>query len=247
MKRLSFAAAAVLLTCSTASARGIDACAFESEFDLHIAPGALTFERAAGRPARVVMRQGTLQLDGRQVELSPADVARVRNYERSVRALVPEVKAIAIDAVAIATEAVSQVATRLAGDDAGAAVEKMHAIGERLVERIELADDTRDFDQGGFEREIAALTAEIVPVLVGDVTAAAIKVALSGDVRAARELEQRAQTLERELEQHVERRADALKVRVDALCPRLAALDALEAQLELRLAGGAALDLLQAE
>lgn len=247
MKFLPLAAAALLLTATTASARGIDACAFESEFDLHVAADALTFERADGSPARVVMRRGTLQVDGRPVALTPADAARLRSYERTVRALVPEVKAIAIDAVAVATEAVAQVASSLAGADADAAVEKMHAIGQRLIERVELADDTRDFDQAGFEREIAALTAEIVPLLAADLTAAALRVAMSGDAEAAKALAQRAQAMESELERRVERRAGELERRVDALCPRLAELDALEAQLELRLDAGAALDLLQAE
>lgn len=231
---------------AAAAAGRFDACSFESDYDLRIAPGALILERSDGAPGRVVLADGTLQVDGRELALSRADRARVRDLERRVRALVPEVKAIAIDAVALAAEAITQVAASFSAARGSEAAERLRGLSARLIERIEQADDTRAFGQGAFERELAAMTAEIVPSLVAEVAAGAVSIALSGDAEAARRLEARAQRLERELEQAVEQRARELEARAAALCPRLAELDRLESALEARVAG-AALDLLQVE
>lgn len=246
MKLLPFALAAALCAAGPAAAH-FDACQFESDFNLRIAPEGLRFEREAGTPARVEMRAGVLRVDGREVALSAADRARVRDFERRIRALVPEVKAIAIDAVAIATEAVTQVAVSIAGRKGGATVARLEQLGAELVAKIERADDTREWNEGEFERTVAALTAEVVPALVGEAASLAVQAALSGDERAAQQLEARVQNMEKEIEARVEQRARSLEARADALCPRLAELDALEAELELRLAGDARLDLLQRE
>lgn len=246
MKLLPFALAAALLVAGPAAAH-FDACEFESDFNLRIAPDALRFERDGGTPKRVEMHAGGLRVDGRELALSPADRARLRDFERRIRALVPEVKAIAIDAVAIATEAVTQVAVSLAGRGNSASVARIEQLGAELVAKIERADDTREWNGGEFERTIAALTAEVVPALIGDAASIAVQAALSGDARAAQDLEARVQNIEKEIEARIEQRARSLEARAEALCPRLAELDALEAQLELRLAGDGRLDLLQLE
>lgn len=246
MKLLPFALSAALLAAGPAAA-SFDACEFESDFNLRIAADGLRFERDAGAPALVEMRAGVLRVDGREVALSAADRSRVRDFERRIRVLVPEVKAIAIDAVAIATEAVTQVAASIAGKNNSAAVSRIEQLGAELVTKIERADDTREWNEGEFERNVAAFTAEVMPSLIGDAASIAVQAALSGDASAAQDLEARVQNMEKEIEARVEKRARSLEARADALCPRLAELDALEAELELRLADNARLDLLQAE
>lgn len=244
MKLLPLALAATLFCAGNAHA-GLEACDFDSDYDLRIEPSGLAFHRDAGTPATVEMRGGRLVVDGRDIALSAADRDRVRRYEQTVRDLVPEVKAIALDAIGIATEAVIQVAATFAGDDSADSIARLREVGAQMRAKIEASDDTGEWDEAEFERTIASLTAELVPMVVGDVTAIALKVALSGDEAAAKELEQRAERMERELEARVEKRAKTLEARAEALCPRVAELDALEAAMELRLADSRPLDLLQ--
>jgi hypothetical protein len=245
MRMLPLAFAATLFCAGTATANGLDACDFESDFDLRLEPNGLSFHRKAGTPADVQMRNGELIVDGRSVALSAADRARVKQIEDNVRALVPEVKAIALDAVGIATEAVVQVASTLGGDNSEEAVERMHELGAELRDKIERSDDSGDWNEAEFERTVAALTVELVPMMVGNVTSIAIQAALTGDEGAAEALERRVEKMEKELEARVERRADDLDERAEALCPRLVELDALESALEVRLADNRPLDLLQ--
>lgn len=246
LRPLAFAAA--LLVSGHAVAGGqLDACEFESDFDLNIGAGQLVFERNSGTPAKVMMRDGLLIVDGRELALSAADRARVQQIEREVRALVPEVKAIALDAVGIASDAILQVSTALTGAPDEATTRRAHDLGAKLRARIEASNDSRDWRDGELEEAVSELTAEIVPSLVGNVAALAVQAALSGDESGAKALEERMEKFEKELETRIEARAKEIETRADALCPRLAELDALESALELRLAGNAALDLLQVE
>ena len=115
---------------------GPKACSIESAFDLRIASDALTFARDDAASGSIVMRDGRLIVDGRELALSRADQARVRDYERHIRSLVPEVKAIAIDAVALASEAIIQVATSFSEARGSETADKLRAISDRLVHRI---------------------------------------------------------------------------------------------------------------
>ena len=245
MKRLPLALAASLLFAGSVSAKGLDACDFESDFDLSIATDALTFKRDSGTPTVVVMRQGELSIDGRALALSSTDRARVQRIEAEVRALVPEVKAIALDAVGIASDALIQVATSLSGKTDEATAQRARELSDQLRAKIENSSDSRDWNDGEFEEAVAGLTAELVPSLVANVAAIAVQAALSGDEAGAAALEQRMQNFEKELETRIESRAKEIETRADALCPRLAELDALESALELRRADNQALDLLQ--
>ena len=245
MKLLPLALAASLLFSGTAIANGFDACEYESDFNVRIAPNALTFHRSAGAPAEVQMRSGRLFVDGRELALSAADRERVRRFEDAVRALVPEVKAIALEGVGIASEALTQVAKTFAGKESAQTLERMNAVTADLIERIQNSDDSSQWDEAEFERVLASLTAELVPTMLGDVTSLALQVALSGDESAVKALEERAEKMEAELEARIEKRAEALEARAKGLCPRVAELDALETSLELRLADNRPLDLLQ--
>jgi hypothetical protein len=71
----------------------------------------------------------------------------------------------------------------------------------------------------------------VVPEVVGNVTALALKAAFSGDEGAVEAIERKADRLEKEIERDVERRADELGRRADKLCPQLTELDRLESTL----------------
>src|SRR3982751_4526065 len=89
-----------------------------SAYSLSIKPDRLVFKRHAGTPAPIEIANGTLRVDGALVSTNAADAERLRGAEREVRSLVPEVKGIARDAVAIAFDAVGQVAAAFAHDGA---------------------------------------------------------------------------------------------------------------------------------
>ena len=84
MKRLLLAAALALSFSATASAGGhtFESCGIDSRYSVSFESGGLLFVREDGKPARVLMNKGRLQIDGRDIGLSDAD----RSLYRSVAA-----------------------------------------------------------------------------------------------------------------------------------------------------------------
>jgi hypothetical protein len=219
-------------------------CDLHSEYSLSFGPEALRFERDNGQ-RRIELRQGALLVDGRAVTLTPADREKLLKFEQEVRAMMPEVRAIALEALEIAYTAVAHVLR--AFDDNGSAersIARLEAEHKAARDKIERGLGTPLFDEREFEKMIESTVATVVPEVVGNVTAAALKAAFSGDEGAVEAIERKAERLEKEIERDVERRADELGRRADKLCPQLTELDRLESTLDVRLADGRPLNLL---
>jgi hypothetical protein len=84
------------------------------KFITDIKPDALVFTRRDGTPVDIVIAAGSLRVDGRAVAIGAADRQRLIDIEHGVREALPEVKAIAHEAIAIAFEAVAEVSAAFA-------------------------------------------------------------------------------------------------------------------------------------
>ena len=204
MKMLLPFAIAGLLATGSAHAVGMDVCQVESDYDLAVAADALVFRRDAVAPLRVEMRRGTLLVDGQAQPLGEADQLRVAKFERDLRTLVPEVKAIARDAVGIATDAVVETAGSFSGNANPQAVQKIRSVGASVATRVDNSTDTADWRGDEFDALTRQLVAEVAPLIAGDVAEAALAAALSGDVDEVEAIEQRATALETEIQARIE-------------------------------------------
>ena len=220
-------------------------CDLRSDYRLQLAPDALRFENERSSH-RIEIRQGTLTIDGKAVTLSAADRKRLEAFEQEVRALMPEARAIALEAIDIAYTAVGHVMRAFASDKESAerAIARLESDRKAMVAKVEGGAGNPWFDEREFEKLIASTVATVIPEVVGSVTAVAIKAALSGDEDAVAAIERKAERLEKDVEREVERRADELERRADKLCPRLVELDKIESSLEVRLADGRPLNLM---
>jgi hypothetical protein len=241
--RKTVLAAACLLAAGSASSFSIDThdtglgvCGLRSAYALRIDPATVAFTRDAGSPRRVEMRHGTLFVDGRAIALSHADADRIAEYEATIRELVPEVKAVATEAIAIAFTAVNQVALTFAtGADLDRVRTKLDAARERASEYVDASFEREPWSDAQFEKLIETTVVELVPEIAATAAGAAVFAALTGDTAKAEEIERKAEQLERTLEREVEVRARALERRAESLCPIVEGLDELEAQLALRI------------
>ena len=244
---LSLALGAAALSAPAFAHTHIRSCGVHSDYSLTIKPDRLVFERKHGAPADVEIAGGTLTVDGRPVAVSADDAKRLRDAEREIRSLVPEVKGIARDAIAIAFDAVAQVAAAFAsdGDAARASAERIARAGREIDRRIAGTDRFDNWQDADIDELVESTVGTLVPEIVGNVTAQALKVAFTGDEAAAAELEARADGIERSVDRAVEKQAAALEARAESLCPRLRALARVESDLDLRLADGSRLDLVR--
>lgn len=223
-------------------------CSVDSDYDFTINDDALLFERDSGSPQRVEFRQGELWVDGQRQNLSTADRARVAQFEQDARAIVPEAKAIAIDAIDLAGAALEQVAVAFASDeDRERIIARGYQLRDQLRERIAAVDSTDSFDEAEFEAAIEEIVESAIPELVGGVAAMAMKAAFSGDEDMASQIEAKAEALEETIEREVEARAELIETRADALCDRVRELDQIESQFEFAMADGRSLNLLDTD
>ena len=224
-------------------------CDLSSDYALSIKPDRLVFKRHHGTPAEIEIANGTLRVDGTLVATNATDTQRLRDAEQEVRALVPEVKGIARDAVAIAFDAVGQVAAAFAHDGAAArrTAEHIAELGREIDRKIAETDSFEHWQDADIDRLVGSTVEAVVPEIVGNVTAEALKVAFTGDEAAAAELEARASSIEKSVDRAVEKQAAQLEVRAMGVCSRLRALDRVQSGLDVRLPDGSRLDLVRVD
>jgi len=224
-------------------------CDMSSDYALTIKPDRLVFKRHAGKPAEIEIADGTLRVDGALVATNAADTQRLRDAEREVRSLVPEVKGIARDAVAIAFDAVGQVAAAFAHDGAAArrSAEHIAALGREIDRKIAETDSFDHWQDADIDRLVGSTVEAVVPEIVGNVTAEALKVAFTGDEAAAAELEARANSIEKSVDRAVEKQAAQLEVRAMSVCSRLKTLDRMQSDMDVRLPDGSRLNLVRVD
>ena len=251
MFRLACTAAFVFAGLSAAHAEvdlhGAD-CGLHSDYSMTIKPDALVFTRKDGTPGEVVIANGALRVDGRTVDLGAADRQRVLGIEHGVRDALPEIRAIVHDAVTIAFDAVAEVSAAFARDTdaARSSAERLARMAGDINRQIDANDSLVDWNKDKMDRIIEQAVGTLVAEVVGNVAGQAVSVALSGDERAAAELEARANGIDAKVERLVAKRSKDLEARAGGMCTRFRNLARLEAELEVRPLGRR-LDLVQVD
>ncbi|MFI4970013.1 MAG: DUF2884 family protein [Lysobacterales bacterium] len=220
-------------------------CHASSSYDLTIRPDGLLFDRTDPRPRRIELHDGGLRSDGAVVPLNTEDRDRLALFERELRALVPKAREVATRGVDLAVDAVRAETAGLGlGADTRAELgHKLAARAGELKARIATSTSTHDWQGDLLDRYADDLTADLVPLLAQDLGQQAVAAALSGDLEAADALRDHAADLGSDLQPRLERRMQALRPQIQALCPALGRL--YELQRDVRGAAGRPLALLQ--
>lgn len=242
--------AIVLIAVAPFAARAEDfaaTCHASSSYDLTLAPNALLFDRADPPPRRIELRKGKAIVDGAALHLNAENSDRLALFEQEARALAPKARAVAASGVDLAVKAVrAETASLGLGAETQAQLDdRLAARAAELKHRIANSVSTHDWQGDAFDRYAEDIVADIVPLVAADLGAQAVSVALSGDLDAAASLRDRASSLSGNLHPRLERRMQALRPQIQALCPSIERL--YELQRGVRGADGRALDLLEIE
>ncbi|SFN34070.1 DUF2884 family protein [Dokdonella immobilis] len=224
-----------------------DNCDVQSNYSTRIDGSRITLTDESSKAVVTLLPGGRVEIDGRSLPLSPSDAAHFAELERGIRAIVPEAKALAVDAVGIAFEAVGHVSTAFASDahQARESAQRIARTADELKRSINARDSWGPHSDREVEDLIERSVGALIGEMVGNITAQAIQVALSGDDAAVAELEARAGSIEKNVEKAVEKRAKEIEARADALCERARDLDRIEAQIDARLPDGSPVDLVR--
>jgi hypothetical protein len=252
MKRC-IAVFALSALCASAAHAGVDIrqadCGLHSDYSLTIKSDSLSFTRKSGHPAEIVIADGTLRVDDRLLSVDAADRQRLRDIERGVRTSVPEVKAIAHAAIAIAFDAVGEVAAAFARDAeaARASAQRMTRAAHDLHQRIDDSDSFSGWQEADVDRLVGGAVESLVGEIMATVATRAVTVALTGDEKAAADLEARANGIEKNVDRAVAKHTRDLEQRALGLCSRIRTLASIEDQLDLRLPDGSRLELVRVD
>ena len=224
-----------------------DHCDVDSNYSTKIDADRIAFTNDKTHSVVTLRPGGVIEIDGRALALDSSDRAHAAEFEHAIRAIIPEAKALAVDAVAIAFEAVGHVSTAFASDghQARESAERIARTANELKRSINARDDWGPRSEHEIGQLIEGSVGALIGEMVGNITAQAIRVALSGDEAAVAELEARAGSIEKNVEKAVEKHANELEKRADALCERAHELDRIEAKISARLPDGSAIDLIQ--
>lgn len=247
MRLIGLAAAAALLLAVATGARAQDmanVCHASSSYDLTVVPDALLFDRAAPTPRRIRVHAGQLTDNGTVVRLNAEDHDRLVLFEEQLRALVPKVRNVAANGVDLAIKAVhaETASLGLSADTQAQLDAKLAAHAAELKRRIGASTSTHDWQGDAFDRYADAIVADIAPLLTADLAQQAVAAAVNGDLAAAASLQAHAADLAGDMRPRLERRMQALRPQIQALCPSIRSLH--ELQRDVRGGNGRALDLL---
>ncbi len=245
MSSSGFLVAVLLVGATGAHAQDLaDVCHASSSYDLTVAPDALVFDRAAPAPRRIQLHAGRLDVDGMAVRLNAESRDRLALFEEQLRALVPKVRRVADNGVDLAIEAVhAEIASLGVSADTQPQLDaKLAAHAAELKRRIAASTSTHDWQGGAFNQYADAIAADIAPLLAADLAQQAVAAAVNGDLAAAASLQAHAADLAGDLQPHLERRMQALRPQIQALCPSIRGLRDL--QRDVRGGNGQPLDLL---
>jgi len=205
-------------------------CHATSSYDVTLQSQGVLFDRPVPAPTRVELRDGSLRTDGVAVVLTPSQQDRLSVFERGVRALAPRVRQVARNGVDMAMQALRAEVEGL-GLSAATRVEfdrRLAAHASELKQRIASSQSTHDWQGDLIQQYANQVSADLMPLVAGDLGQQAIDAALAGDLQRAADLRDRAGSLMTTLQPRLQQRMQALRPQIEALCPSIQRLARLQ-------------------
>ena len=219
-----------------------DSCNVELEGGISISKDSIVITEHE-KPLYKIVNNKELYIDDENIPLSESEQALVTQYSNSIRAVVPEVKVMALNAMDLAVDGVNLAFNELLGEG-NTTGQQLTAELSKLRTEIETKfndNQTLSFDENGFngeeffgeefEQRIESLVETTVQNSMGSLLIAVGQELLfaGGSVDA---LETRMEKFGEQIESEMETRAEAIEIRADELCNSIVKIDQLEEALK---------------
>jgi Protein of unknown function (DUF2884) len=242
MKRLALIIALSFGAAFAAQAETLQ-CNFESDYKFSQQGRTLVFTKETSPGKRILIQDGRMVIDGRELGLSADDKARVSEFESEVRLLIPQVKLVTSEAIDIAFTALIEVSRGFDSEQNNSTVKKLRNAQVALHNSINKSPEliiNDDID----EKIIEPIVTDFIPNIVGAAVKQALTIAFSGDEAKKKAFEARMDNMGKEIETKVEARAKKLEPLAQAICSRARNMDKIEDGLALRLSNKQKINLL---
>jgi hypothetical protein len=242
MKGLILLAAMSLSASFSAYAESLE-CNFESDYTFSQQGRTLVFSKEASPGKRIMIQDGRMVIDGKELSLSADDKTRVSEFENEMRLLIPQVKLVTSEAIDIAFTALIEVSRGLNGEENNTTIRKLQNAQVTLHNSLNknsalIINDDID------EKIIEPIVTDFVPDVVSAAVKQALAIAFSGDDSKAKAFEARMDNMGKEIETKVEARAQKLEPLAQAMCGRLRNMDKIEDSMAFRLSNKQKINLL---
>ena len=245
----SLIATAILLASGSAIAHdtsfSADSCDVDLSAGITINQSDLTFTRGDEELYKIVANKHLI-IDGESLDLSPSQQQIVSQYSQDIRAVVPEVKDLALEAIDLASEGVNLAFNELLGegnDVAAELTEHLSAIKHDIDVELDLTkeisiDEHGNFGDGtfgdDFEQRIEQAVESTIKNSMGTLLIAIGQEMLfsGGDTEA---IETRMESFGEQIEQQMEERGQAIEAKAEALCHSVVGIDVLEEAMKLEI------------
>lgn len=243
MKRLALITALSLGVSFSVQAESLQ-CNFESDYAFSQQGRTLIFSRDAAPGKRIMIQDGRMVIDGKELKLAADDKARIAEFENETRLLIPQVKLVTKEAIDIAFTALIEVSRALNGEQNNPTVKKLQNAQTALHTSLNknpalIINDNMD------EKIIEPIVTDFVPDVVGAAIKQALSMAFSGDDAKAKAFEARMDKMGKEIETKVEARAKKLEPLAQAMCSRVRNMDKIEDGISVRLSNKQKINLLE--
>lgn len=207
-------------------------CDVSTSYDVLADSGGIWLRRKQGVPREIFFHAGELNVERQPQPVSAADAQRLRELERSTRALMPAVTSIAQSVVDITFDALGGVVHVLSGS----------ARQQRKVEQLRAAARAQvdgslgrgRWEQALFDERFGDNVEHAAEKLAGSLTRSVLWTVMIG--RAA-QMERRGADLDAQMQQQMQSRSDVLEAQARTLCVQAQALYAVQQALEYRFNG----------
>ncbi len=242
MKKLLLASLMFASTPLLAHDINTDACDVDLNAGVKINAAEISFTHK-GQDLYQIVGRDTLIVDGETISLNSRQEQLVEEYASSIRDVVPQVKAIALDALELANDGVTLAFNELLGEgnDIGAELSnELSNIGEAIDMKLSVENGI-EFSENGvtgedlfgedFEQRFEDSIERAVENSMGSLLIAVGQQLLmsGGDMEA---FEARMETFGEQIEYQMETRARAIEDSADELCNAMMEIDALETALQ---------------
>lgn len=213
-------------------------CDADFAYNIDVKNNELSFSTRGQQKVLITPAQ-ELYLDGHKQALNAEQQALLKDYNRQIRQLLPQVAAVANEASAIAVDAVASVTSALLQDNPDKAkeftakVEKLSAGLRKHISQNHLRPEgiVEYIESSNFEAEFEALVESAVADFMENNVGEIIAAALSGDEDKVKAFEQRMEKFGAEMEQQFEARGEALEKQAEKLCHLVKNIDLKEREL----------------
>ena len=156
-------------------------CDVTSDYSTKVDVGRISFTNDKTHRVVTLLPGGVIEVDGRALNLNAEDRQRALELEHAIRTIIPDAKALAVDAVAIAFEAVAHVSAAFASNahEARQSAERIARTATEMKRVINARDDWGPQSEQEISQLIEGSVKSLIGEMVGNIAAEAIKVALS--------------------------------------------------------------------